>query len=323
MNLSVCSIYALLTSVRDKSCQYGGVSGYWWQVTDLKPFPIPRLNQKMLSQTQVLLIFNKFIMKIATWNVNSIRTREDHVKKWLVDQDIDILCLQETKVVDQDFPRQSFIDLGYHLYIYGQKAYNGVAIFSKKPLDTIKYGFGGILESDLVGNLDDQKRVISGVINNVRIVNLYVPNGNSLGSEKYEYKLQWLSLLQKYLATINPTKNDVLVCGDFNIALEDKDIYKPEGREKQVMATPTERGALRKVLDLGLKDVFRRFHPEEGHFSWWDYRQGGFAKNRGWRIDHIYLSQSLLPRAVACHIDVEPRKLIKPSDHAPVVVELR
>ncbi|WP_069790024.1 exodeoxyribonuclease III [Cyanobacterium sp. IPPAS B-1200] len=262
-------------------------------------------------------------MKIATWNVNSIRTREDHVKKWLVDQDIDILCLQETKVIDKDFPRQGFIDLGYHVYVYGQKAYNGVAIFSKKPLESIDYGFNDILNNqEKVGILDEQKRVISGVIDNIRIVNLYVPNGNSLGSEKYEYKLQWLELLQEYLTTISPEKTDLLVCGDFNIALEDKDIYKPEGREKHVMATPTEREALKSVLRLGLTDVFRQFHPEEGHFSWWDYRQGGFAKNRGWRIDHIYLSPSLLPRAMACNIDVEPRKLVKPSDHAPVVVEI-
>ncbi len=264
----------------------------------------------------------EIIMKIATWNVNSIRTRKDHVKEWLIAQNIDVLCLQETKVIDQDFPIQNFLDLGYHVYIHGQKAYNGVAIFSKKPLDTIDYGFGGILDPDLVGDLDDQKRVVSGVINNIRIVNLYVPNGNSLGSEKYEYKLKWLKLLKAYLTAIEVKNTNLLVCGDFNIALEDKDIYKPEGRENHVMASPVERQALKEILDLGLKDIFRHFHPEEGHFSWWDYRQGGFAKNRGWRIDHIYLSQLLFPKANSCYIDIEPRKLVKPSDHAPVVVEL-
>jgi len=261
-------------------------------------------------------------MKIATWNVNSIRTRQDHVKKWLVDQQIDILCLQETKVIDQDFPQQNFLDLGYHVYVYGQKAYNGVAIFSKKPFDTIDYGFSAILDADVVGNLDEQKRVISGVINDLRIVNLYVPNGNSIGSQKYEYKLEWLNLLHQYLAKIDPIKNNLLVCGDFNIALEDKDIYKPEGKENHVMASGVEREALKNVLNLGLKDIFRQFYPQEGHFSWWDYRQGGFAKNRGWRIDHIYLSELLLTKAHSCYIDVEPRKLVKPSDHAPVIVEV-
>lgn len=261
-------------------------------------------------------------MKIATWNVNSIRSRLDIVQNWLTSENIDILCLQETKVIDQDFPQKPFLDLGYHVYIYGQKAYNGVAIFSKKPLDMINYGFSDILSSSQVNDFDEQKRVISGVINNLRIVNLYVPNGNTINSEKYEYKLAWLALLKDYLNSVKNENNQLLVCGDFNIALEDKDIYKPEGKDNHVMATKAEREALQNILNLGLKDIFREFQPEEGHFSWWDYRQGGFSKNRGWRIDHIYGNDSLLTGVKNCYIDIEPRKLEKPSDHAPVIVEL-
>ncbi len=261
-------------------------------------------------------------MKIATWNVNSIRTRKEQVKQWLVDNQIDVLCLQETKVIDADFPEQVFKEIGYHTYISGQKAYNGVAIFSREPLSEILTGFGSILPSDLVVNFDEQKRVISGVINNLRIINLYVPNGNSVGSEKYEYKLKWLKLLQEYLTVFTTKENkDILVCGDFNVVLEDIDIYQPK-KDNHIMNSTEERQALNQVLSLGFQDVFRKFTSEGGHFSWWDYRQGGFARNRGWRIDHIYLTSNLYKKATNCYIEIEPRKLIKPSDHAPVIVEI-
>ena len=258
-------------------------------------------------------------MKVATWNVNSIRTRQQIVIDWLQQHQIDVLCLQETKVQDQDFPRSPFEDLGYNIYISGQKSYNGVAIFSLKPLTDVSYGFSPIVDDN---SLDEQKRVISGITEGIRIVNLYVPNGSALGSDKYEYKLNWLQLLRKYLQQLQNEPAEICVCGDFNIALEDKDIYTNKARDKHIMSSPVERSALNKVLELGFQDAFRKFTPDPGHFSWWDYRASGFTRNRGWRIDHHYLTAKLYQQAVNCWIDVEPRKLEKPSDHAPVVVEL-
>ncbi|MDJ0727247.1 MAG: exodeoxyribonuclease III [Prochloraceae cyanobacterium] len=262
-------------------------------------------------------------MKVATWNVNSIRTRQEQVIGWLKNNPtVDVLCLQETKVVDKDFPKTPFEELNYHLYISGQKAYNGVAIFSRKPMEEINIGFAPIVGNDLAADFDAQKRVISGTIDNIRIVNLYVPNGSAIGSDKYEYKLKWFQVLRAYLAKLlERSPSDLCVCGDFNVALEDKDIYNPKGKEKHVMASPAEREALKDVLTIGLKDVFRKFNPEGGHYSWWDYRHSGFAKNRGWRIDHHYLTPELFDRALSCQIDLEPRKLERPSDHTPVIVE--
>jgi exodeoxyribonuclease III len=281
-------------------------------------------------------------MKIATWNVNSIRTRLEQVVAWLLENPVDVLCLQETKVVDADFPRSPLEKLGYHLYISGQKAYNGVAIMSREPLADVSTGFAPILGTE---ELDAQKRVITGIIQDIRIINLYVPNGSSVGSEKYEYKLRWLQFLRQYLETLiqdreskpeepekieaiqNPKSKiqnpkSICICGDFNIALEDKDIHNPKGREIQVMATDLERQALRKVLELGLSDAFRKFTQEGGHFTWWDYRAAGFQRNRGWRIDHHYLTPELYEKASSCTIDIAPRKLPQPSDHTPVILTL-
>ncbi len=258
-------------------------------------------------------------MKVATWNVNSIRTREQIVVKWLKNNPVDVLCLQETKVINESFPRKAFKELGYHLYISGQKSYNGVAIFSTTPMTDVTTGFG-----DGDGeNFDEQKRVITGVINHTRIVNLYVPNGSAVKSEKYDYKLRWLKALRKYLQDLLETgSGEMCVCGDFNIALHDLDIYKPRG-ENHIMCSPAERQALQEVLELGLEDAFRKFTTTGGHFSWWDYRAAGYARNRGWRIDHHYLTGKLYERAINCWIDIEPRKVTKPSDHAPVIVELQ
>ena len=258
-------------------------------------------------------------MKVATWNVNSIRSRLQIVTDWLQKHQVDVLCLQETKVQDQDFPRSPFADLGYNIYISGQKSYNGVALFSLKPLENVSCGFSPIVGE--VGELDVQKRVITGIANEVRIVNLYVPNGSALGSDKYAYKLEWLGLLRQYLEILHTKEQKICVCGDFNIALEDKDIYTNKARDKHIMSSPTEREALNKILELGFQDALRKFTDEPGQFSWWDYRSGGFSRNRGWRIDHHYLSAQLYEQATNCWIDVEPRKLEKPSDHAPVVVE--
>jgi exodeoxyribonuclease III len=253
-------------------------------------------------------------MQIATWNVNSIRTRLDIVTNWLREHPVDVLCVQETKTIDTQFPIEAIEACGYHVYISGQKSYNGVAMFSKQPLTNVRCGFAGVLPPELVGDLDEQKRV----------VNLYVPNGNLLGSDKYLYKLRWLELLGKYLkTTIEFGQQSICVCGDFNIALEDLDIHSKTVSLDRVMATPAERELLRQsVLTLGFQDSFRKFTTAGGHFSWWDYRQQGFERNRGWRIDHLYLTPDLFDRAISCTIDIEPRKLVQPSDHAPVIVEL-
>jgi exodeoxyribonuclease III len=261
-------------------------------------------------------------MKIATWNVNSIRTRLEHVLNWLQENLIDVLCIQETKVEDEKFPRSPFSDLGLHTYISGQRSYNGVALISRAPLEDVSAGFSPIVGEAIANDLDDQKRVITGVLDGVRIINLYVPNGSSVGSDKYAYKLRWLGVLRDYLKTLLVQHPDLLVCGDFNVALEDRDIHDPTERELQVMATDAEREALTAaVLNMGLADAFRKFNQDGGHFSWWDYRQAAFRRNLGWRIDHHYLSPSLYEKAIACTIDVAPRKLVQPSDHAPVIVE--
>lgn len=242
---------------------------------------------------------------------------------WLQAHPVEVLCLQETKVVDGDFPKAPFEALGYHLAISGQKSYNGVAIFSKQPLSHIQIGFSSLLDRDRVGDLDEQKRVITGVMDNIRIVNLYVPNGSAIGSEKYSYKLRWLATLKEFLVTLQTQfEQEICIGGDFNVALEDRDIYDPKGKETHIMSSPQEREALQSVLDLGFKDSFRKFTSEGGHFSWWDYRTGGFGRDRGWRIDHLYLTDSLYAQALACTIDREPRKREKPSDHTPVILEL-
>jgi exodeoxyribonuclease III len=261
-------------------------------------------------------------MRIATWNVNSIRIRQPHVIDWLNSSFVDALCLQETKVVDHDFPKSTFEKLGYHVYIYGQKAYNGVAILSRKPLEDVNTGFSPIIKDFLLEEFDEQKRIITGTLDEVRIVNLYVPNGTSVGSEKYNYKLRWLKVLKQYVAKILDKSNQKLcICGDFNIALENRDIYNYKSKENHIMSSTLEREALQDILSLGLKDAFRKFTSGGEYFSWWDYRARGFQYNRGWRIDHHYLTPILYEKAISCTIDIEPRKLIKPSDHAPVIVE--
>jgi exodeoxyribonuclease III len=262
-------------------------------------------------------------MQIATWNVNSIRSRLPIVTNWLISNPVDVLCLQETKVIDADFPRAEFDDLGYHLYVSGQKSYNGVAIFSLQSLlDTI-VGFSPIVGQELGAEFDEQKRVIAGINKNIIIVNLYVPNGAAIDSDKYVYKLRWLQTLKEYLQIIKSKyTQEICICGDFNIALEDRDIHNPKGRESHIMSSTREREALQDILSLGFTDIFRKFTTESGHFSWWDYRQGGFQRNRGWRIDHHYVTSKLGDRAISCKIDIEPRKLPQPSDHTPVVLEL-
>ncbi len=266
-------------------------------------------------------------MRIATWNVNSIRSRLTHVLDWLAANPVDVLCLQETKVVDESFPRSPFLEQGYQLYTCGQKSYNGVALISQAPLDSVACGFSPLFEA--AGTIppealefDAQKRVITGLLQGVRLVNLYVPNGSAIGSDKFDYKLRWFKVLHAYLQRLLQEGKPILMCGDFNIALEDRDIYDPDKKESHIMASSAEREALRQILALGFSDAFRKFTQETGHYSWWDYRVAAFRRNMGWRIDHHYLTPDLYEKAIACTIDKAPRALEKPSDHTPVIVEL-
>lgn len=261
-------------------------------------------------------------MRIASWNVNSVRTRLEHVLNWLAAAQPDLLCLQETKVDDPQFPLDAFTDLGWHGAIHGQKAYNGVALVSRHPLDDVRIGFAGELVDDDAIALDEQKRVISALIDGVRVVNLYVPNGSSLKSEKYVYKLRWLACLQRYLQLPQERGEPLCVVGDFNIALDARDIHDPDRLSGGIMASDPERDALRAALGEPLQDVFRVFEPDSGHWSWWDYRSGAWDRDRGWRIDHIYLCDELLAVARGCVIDKQERGRDQPSDHAPVVVDL-
>jgi exodeoxyribonuclease-3 len=261
-------------------------------------------------------------MQIATWNVNSVRSRLTHVLDWLQANPVDVLCLQETKVTDDQFPQASFSEMGYQAVFAGQKSYNGVALLSRQPLSDVRVGFGSLLPPEQVGDLDEQKRLLGGRCGDVYVLDLYVPNGSAVGSEKYDYKLRWLACLREYLAALLSQEPKVCVCGDFNIALEACDIHDPERLEGSIMASELEREALRQSLRLGFADAFRKFTAEGGHYSWWDYRTGAFRRNAGWRIDHLYLTPSLYDQASACQIDREPRQWEKPSDHAPVLLTL-
>ncbi len=258
------------------------------------------------------------MLKIATWNVNSIRTRLDHVCHWLDATGVDYLCLQETKVVDAEFPRQAFLERGYHVYCSGQKAYNGVAIISRQPLEGVVAGFAPQVRDQAA--LDEQKRLIRAQLApDLTLVNVYIPNGGEYDSDKYHYKLRWLEGLQAYLATLS---GEIILCGDFNIAPEDKDLFDASDRATKVGATDAEREQLAAIRALGFHDAFRHFTADPGHYSWWDYRAGSFRRNQGWRIDHLYITHGVKERAQACHIDVAPRRLPKPSDHAPVLLEI-
>ena len=262
-------------------------------------------------------------MLIATWNVNSIRTRLSQIIDWIGQVNPDILCLQETKVMDDNFPLEPFEKLGYSVEVYGQKSYNGVAIISKIKAENIKKGFYGCLET--VQNIEifqDQKRLISADINGIKIINVYVPNGSSLESDKFEYKINWLSCLASFLD--EQVKKGELIClmGDFNIAPSNLDIHDPKKYEGGIMASDLERDALSNVLKGRLIDSFRIFEKNTGHWSWWDYRNNAYELNKGWRIDHIYISKKLTSKLKSSVIDSIPRSNLRPSDHAPVIINL-
>ncbi|KGG16475.1 MULTISPECIES: exodeoxyribonuclease III [unclassified Prochlorococcus] len=262
-------------------------------------------------------------MLIATWNVNSIRTRISQVEDFLEEIQPDLLCLQETKVEDNLFPRETLQDKGYQVSTFGQKGYNGVALISKLNLEDVKSGLNGELNEDPNAlYFDQQKRVISALVDNIRVINVYVPNGSSLDSDKYEYKIQWLNCLTDYLNNQARRNEPVCLLGDFNIALDSKDIHNPNRFNNGIMASSKERESLEKLLGNRLEDVFRLFEQSSGHWSWWDYRSGAWQKDQGWRIDHIYLTEDLIRNSKSCLIHKKVRGNPQPSDHAPVLVDI-
>ena len=262
-------------------------------------------------------------MLIATWNVNSVRTRLSQIINWINQVNPDVLCLQETKVIDNDFPIKPFEELGYEVIAFGQKSYNGVAIISKISPENVNKGFSGYLENQNdINKFEDQKRLITADINGIKIINVYVPNGSALNSEKFDYKINWLNCLSSFLD--NQEKNGELICllGDFNIAPSNKDIHDPQRYAGGIMASEIERNVLKNVLKERLIDSFRVYEKNTGHWSWWDYRNNGYELNKGWRIDHIYISKTLTTKLKSCVIDSNPRGNVQPSDHAPVMINL-
>ncbi len=254
-------------------------------------------------------------MKIASWNINSIRARQERLLEYLASRAPDVLCLQELKCVDDSFPGEALGQAGYHFVSHGQKTYNGVAILSKLPQQEATRGLQDGVE-------DPQSRVIAATIGGLRVVSIYAPNGQAPGTEAYAYKLEWFRRLRAWLRAQARPEQPIIVCGDFNVAPDDRDLHDPAGQAGQIMASDPERAGFQELLGLGLTDAFRLFHHEPGRYTWWDYRQLAFPKNVGMRIDHLLVSATLLGRIAACDIDRDMRKGKKPSDHAPVWLEL-
>lgn len=250
-------------------------------------------------------------MKIATWNVNSLKVRLPHVLDWLAATQADVLCLQETKMEDKAFPYAELAAVGYRAAHNGQKTYNGVAILARGALEELAF--------DIPDFADEQKRVLAATVDGMRIVCAYMPNGQEVGSEKYAYKLRWLAALREYLRAELRRFPRLALLGDYNIAPEDRDVHDPEAWKDQILCSEPERAAFREFVALGLADAFRLFEQPPKLYSWWDYRQMGFRLNRGLRIDHILVSKPIAEACSACNIDKAPRKLERPSDHAPVM----
>lgn len=253
-------------------------------------------------------------MKLATWNVNSLNVRLPHVIDWLASDQPDVLCLQETKQEDTKFPYDALKEAGYNAVHSGQKTYNGVAILSPHAIEDVQFG--------IPNYVDEQKRVISATINGIRIVCAYIPNGQALDSDKYQYKLGWLNALTVWLKNELATYPNLVLLGDYNIAPDDRDCHDPAAWIGQVLVSEPERAAFKQLVALGLHDSFRLFEQPEKSFSWWDYRMMGFRRNFGMRIDHILVSDALRLACKSCVIDKTPRKLERPSDHTPVILEL-
>ncbi len=255
--------------------------------------------------------------KIASWNVNSLKVRLPHVLMWLEKSNVDILVLQETKTIDENFPQQEIEDAGYNVVYQGQKTYNGVAILCKNEF----------LIEDVVmdiPNLDDpQRRILAATINGIRILDLYVVNGSEVGSEKFDYKLDWMDKVTNFIEEQSKQYPQFVVLGDFNIAPTDRDVHNPKSWHEKILCSTPERNALKKICDIGFVDSFRLFEQEDQTYSWWDYRSGGFDKNMGLRIDLVLASTKLAEQCTASYIDPEPRGWERPSDHAPAVAEFR
>jgi len=269
----------------------------------------------MIILSKNMGIFGDFAkMEIATFNVNSLRARLGIVIDWLDKNEPDVLCVQETKVQDKDFPYEAFAGSGYGYVYRGQKSYNGVAVFAKGEIEDVVFG--------LDDEPYDEARLVRAKVGGVWIVNSYVPQGFEVGTEKYEYKLEWFRRLRKYFEKHFKQSDQVIWVGDFNVAMEDIDIYDPDGLRGHVCFNEQVQKALREVMDWGFVDVFRRHCKEAGQYSFWDYRmRGGLSRNRGWRLDYIMVTKSLSQSSKGCYIDKRPRLLVKPSDHTPVVAE--
>ncbi|OIR17027.1 exodeoxyribonuclease III [mine drainage metagenome] len=251
-------------------------------------------------------------MRLATWNVNSLKVRLPHLQQWLAANPVEVMCLQETKTEDKNFPHAELQAAGYHSLFSGQKTYNGVAILSRQPAGDVQCGMPGFE--------DEQKRVIAATVDGVRVVCVYIPNGQEVGSDKYQYKLKWLAALNGWLKAELARYPKLVLLGDYNIAPDDRDVYDPVAWQGQVLCSEPERAAFQALLHLGLRDAFRLFEQPEKSYSWWDYRMMAFRRNMGLRIDHILVSDAV--RCSACSIDKAPRKLERPSDHTPVVAEV-
>jgi exodeoxyribonuclease-3 len=250
-------------------------------------------------------------MKIATWNINSIRARLPHVLRWLVEQNPDVVALQELKQLE--FPIAEINAAGYQVVWSGQKTYNGVALMTRNHCENIETNFPNFA--------DDQKRLLAATVDGIRIINVYVPNGQSVGSDKYQYKLLWLEHLYDYVKQALTQYEKVLILGDFNIAPEDQDVFDPKAWAGQVLCSDDERAALEKILSLGFQDAFRLFPQQAQVYSWWDYRTFAFQGNRGLRIDLMLTNAALAKELQRCWVDIAPRAWERPSDHAPVLLE--
>ncbi len=252
-------------------------------------------------------------MRIATWNVNSLRVRLEHLLSWVSREQPDILAIQETKLTDDTFPHAALAAGGYRAVASGQKTYNGVAILSRESAEQI--------DTQLPGLGDPQRRMLAATIGGIRVVNVYVPNGQEVGTDKYHYKLAWLDACREYLSAQLAQHPCLVVLGDFNIAPEDRDVHDPAAWAGQVLCSEPERFAFRRLLDLGLSDAFRAFEQPEATWSWWDYRMAAYRRNMGLRIDHLLVSAALRQACTGCRIDREPRGWERPSDHAPVIAD--
>ena len=250
-------------------------------------------------------------MKIATWNVNSLKVRLPHVLDWGHENQPDVIALQETKVTDDKFPAEAIAEAGYLVTYAGQKTYNGVAVLSRSAQ--------GDVQTDIAGLDDPDRRILATTIGGVRVINLYVVNGREVGSEKYEHKLHWLEAVTGFVRSELERFERLVVLGDFNIAPDDRDVHDPQAWHEKILCSTPEREALGRLLDCGLQDTFRLFEQEEKSFSWWDYRAAGFRRDMGLRIDLILASRAMAERCSGCAIDKAPRRRERPSDHTPVV----